>query len=57
MLGLLTRIQSRIVVDEDGANLIEYALLVAFIAMVAVVAVSVLGQEVSGAYDDVTQGL
>jgi Flp pilus assembly pilin Flp len=36
--------------DQRGANLVEYILLIAFIAIVVVVAVKVLGNTVSGNY-------
>jgi len=39
--------------DEDGASLVEYALLVALIALVAVVAVRFFGQELSTSYSDI----
>jgi pilus assembly protein Flp/PilA len=57
MLALLTRIQSRFTGDERGASLVEYALLITFIAIVAVTAVAVLGQQVSDGINEVNQGL
>jgi pilus assembly protein Flp/PilA len=38
--------------DENGAALAEYGLLIAFIAIVCVVAVSLLGSSVSKAFDN-----
>lgn len=39
--------------DEEGASLVEYALLIALIALVAVVAVRFFGQELSTSYSDI----
>lgn len=39
---------------ERGANLVEYALLIAFIAIVCVSAVTILGSSVSGQFSSVT---
>jgi pilus assembly protein Flp/PilA len=53
MLRLWTELQSRIVRDEEGASLVEYALLVALIAVVAIVAIVLLGQRVSANFEDI----
>ena len=37
--------------DESGQDLVEYALLVAFIAIVAVAGVLVLGENISALFD------
>jgi pilus assembly protein Flp/PilA len=41
---------------EDGASMVEYAFLVILIAIVAFVAVSLAGQEVSTAFSTVADG-
>ena len=38
--------------DESGQDLIEYALLAGFISLVAVVAITSVGQGVNGVYGD-----
>lgn len=38
---------------EQGAGLAEYALLLLFIAAVAILALAALGETISGMYDDV----
>lgn len=43
--------------DERGASMVEYALLVVLIAIIALVAVSLAGREVSGAFGDIASGL
>ena len=43
--------------DERGANLVEYILLIAFIAMIVIVAVKVLGGTVSGNYSSADSNL
>lgn len=41
--------------DEQGASLVEYALLVALIALVAVVAITTFGSKLSTSYSDIAQ--
>ncbi len=43
--------------EEHGASMVEYALLVVLIAIIALVAVRLAGQEVSAAFDDIQSGL
>lgn len=43
--------------NEKGASMLEYALLAALIAVVAIAAVTFLGQEVSGTMSDVANTL
>ena len=38
---------------EKGASLVEYALLVALIAVIAIAAITILGQKVSGTFSSV----
>jgi Flp pilus assembly pilin Flp len=42
---------------EDGATSLEYALLIAFVAMVCVVAVTSLGQALKGPFQSANSGL
>jgi pilus assembly protein Flp/PilA len=37
---------------EDGANLVEYILLVSFIAVIVMAAVAFLGSELDGSFDN-----
>lgn len=53
MLRMWTALQSRIGSDEEGASLVEYALLVALIAIVALVAIRFLGNTVSDEFDSI----
>ncbi len=57
MLRLWTAFQSRIVRDEEGASMVEYALLVALIAIIAIVAVGLVGTAVSDKFDTVASSL
>lgn len=57
MLRLWTAFQSRIVSEEEGASMVEYALLVALIAIVAIVAVGLVGTAVSSKFDTVASSL
>ncbi len=43
--------------DEEGASLVEYALLVALIAIVALVAITALGGAVSSNFQDIADTL
>lgn len=43
--------------DEKGASMVEYALLVVLIAIVALVAVQIAGREVSGTFSEIGSGL
>ena len=55
-----TYLQARVCDDlegERGASLVEYAFLVALIAMVCIAAVAFLGQRTSTAYSSVGSGL
>ncbi len=53
MLRLWTAYQSRFIQDEKGASMVEYALLVALIAVVVIAAVLFLGNEISGKFSEV----
>ena len=53
MLRMLTALQSRFVADEEGASLVEYALLVALIAIVALVAIRFVGNSVSDEFNSI----
>ena len=50
-------VQSRFARDDEGASIIEYALLVSLIAVVAIVAVTVLGEQVSEKFSDIADEL
>ena len=42
---------------EKGASMVEYALLVMMIAMVALLAVALMGSELSGTYSEISSNL
>ena len=50
---LLTAYQSRFIKDEEGASMVEYALLVALIAVVVIAAALFLGEEISEKFSEV----
>jgi pilus assembly protein Flp/PilA len=56
MLALWTKVTSWIQ-SEKGASMVEYALLVVLIAIVALVAVQIAGTEVSETFSEVASGL
>lgn len=43
--------------SEKGASMVEYGLLVVLIAIVALVAVSVMGEQTSEMYSEINSGL
>jgi pilus assembly protein Flp/PilA len=53
MLRLWTAYQSRFVKDEEGASMVEYALLVALIAVVVIAGALILGGAVETKFDEV----
>ena len=57
MLRLWTAFQSRIIREEEGASMVEYGLLVALIAVVAIAAVTLVGTAVSTNFDSVAGSL
>lgn len=56
-MAQLTRRISTDTSSERGASMVEYALLVVLIAVVALIAVSLAGQELSNQYDVIASGL
>lgn len=42
---------------EDGASMVEYALLIVLIAIIAFVAVTLAGQELSNTYSNIASSL
>jgi len=56
MFALWTKVTSWIK-EEKGASMVEYALLVVLIAIVALVAVQIAGEEVSETFSDIASGL
>ena len=56
MLALWTKVVSWMQ-EEKGASMVEYALLVVLIAIVALVAVRLAGREVSGTFSEIGSGL
>ncbi|MGH9198747.1 MAG: Flp family type IVb pilin [Acidimicrobiia bacterium] len=43
--------------DQQGASMVEYALLVVLIAIIAIIAIQIAGEEVSEAFSTVADGL
>ncbi len=43
--------------NDNGASLVEYALLIALISLIAVVAVRFFGSELSTAYSDIAESI
>ena len=57
MLRMWTALQSRFVSDDEGASLVEYGLLVALIAVVAIIAVTFVGQQVDSNFQEIGSAL
>jgi pilus assembly protein Flp/PilA len=56
MLSLWTKLTTW-VKEEKGASMVEYALLVVLIAIIAIVAVSIAGEQVSTAFSTIANTL
>jgi Flp pilus assembly pilin Flp len=56
MLALWTKVTTWME-NEKGASMVEYALLVVLIAIIALVAVALAGGEVSETFSDIASGL
>ena len=56
MLALWTKLVSRFQEDK-GASMVEYALLVVLIAIIAIVAVRLAGNQVSSAFSTIADSL
>jgi len=56
MLALWTKVNSWMR-DDEGASMVEYALLVVLIAIVALVAVRLAGTQVSTTFSEIGSGL
>lgn len=54
---LATWLRARFADSERGASLVEYALLVALIAVVCILAIQFLGKEASKSFDSVGQSI
>ena len=54
---LKTWLQAKFNSDETGAALVEYALLLALIAVVAIAALTLLGGKVSNKFSQINSGL
>ena len=58
MLTLLFAIRDRLMLSDDrGASMVEYALLVVLIAIIAIVAIKFAGSQVSSTFSEVAQSL
>ena len=57
MLRLITAFQSRLVREEEGATAVEYGLMVALIAVVIIVAVALLGENLSNTFNEVADSV
>lgn len=56
MLALWTKVNAWLK-DEEGASMVEYALLVVLIAIVALVAIQLAGGEISTTFSEIQSGL
>lgn len=53
----MTKLIQKYRIDESGASMVEYALLVILIAIVALVAVQLAGTEISGTYSEIASSV
>lgn len=57
MLALYTKIVEWARDEEKGASMVEYALLVVLIAIIALVAVALAGEQISTTFSNIAQSL
>lgn len=57
MLAIWTRLQERFAAEDRGASLVEYALLVVLIAIVAILAIQFAGTQVSDTFSEIGSNL
>jgi Flp pilus assembly pilin Flp len=55
LIGQLKNLVSRVSDDQDGASLVEYALLITMIAAVAFIAVAAFGGALSSEYSSIAE--
>lgn len=56
MKNLVKRVRG-FIVNEEGQGLVEYALIIALVAIVVLAAISILGKKVSNVYTNVGEAL
>lgn len=56
-VAMTTENSSSKTLDEGGASMVEYALLVVLIALLALVAVTLAGEELSSTYSDIASSM
>ena len=56
MKNLVKRVRG-FIVNEEGQGLVEYALIIALVAIVILAAISILGRKVSNTYTNVSGAL
>lgn len=57
MFARIIAFKTKFQLTDKGASMVEYALLVVLIAIVALIAVQVAGGELSETYSDINSGL
>jgi Flp pilus assembly pilin Flp len=58
--GIVSRLWTRTIArigDDEGASMVEYALLVVLIAIIALLAIRLAGNQVSSAFSEIGSGL
>ncbi len=54
---IMVRVRTALAVGERGANLVEYAILIAFIVVLSIAAITIIGEETSSKFVPVAQTL
>ena len=57
MLDLMVQLKNRFTADDEGASLVEYALLLVLIAVVAIVVITQVGESASSTFQSVDDSL
>lgn len=56
-MAMVKRAVTRFIADDEGAALAEYGILIAFIAIVAIVAVTFFGSKISAKFSEYANSL
>ncbi|ELT43587.1 Flp family type IVb pilin [Arthrobacter nitrophenolicus] len=57
MTAFIAGVKDRLTREEKGATMVEYGIMVAFIAVIVMAAVIILGPEIAGLFTDVSTAI
>jgi pilus assembly protein Flp/PilA len=57
MMGMYLRLQNRLSVREEGQGLVEYALILVLVSVVAIIALTAIGTNVTAVFTQISAAL